>query len=47
MNSKNGTMVNGEICHDKVWLRLEDGAVLRAGSYEYRITFQMPEENQL
>lgn len=40
MNSRNGTAVDGENCHQNVWLRLENGATLRAGNYEYRITFQ-------
>ena len=44
MKSKNGTAVNGENCHNDVWLRLEDGATLRAGSYEYRINFQPADE---
>lgn len=39
-NSRNGTTVNGETCHNNVWLRLEQGATLRAGKYEYRINFQ-------
>ena len=39
-NSRNGTAVNGENCHNNVWLRLEQGATLRAGKYEYRINFQ-------
>ena len=38
-NSTNGTAVNGERC-TKGWLRLEDGAVLTAGLYEYRITYK-------
>lgn len=38
--SRNGTAVNGENCHDSVWLRLEQGATLRAGKYEYRINYQ-------
>ena len=40
-NSTNGTAVNGEVCPKNVWLRLEDGAVLTAGKYEYRITFKV------
>lgn len=40
MNSKNGTFVNEEMCHEKVWLRIEDGAILRAGNYEYRVSFR-------
>lgn len=39
-NSTNGTAVNGEVCPKDVWLRLENGSVLMAGKYEYRITFQ-------
>ena len=39
-NSSNGTSVNGQLCAANVWLRVEEGAVLRAGTYEYRITFQ-------
>lgn len=39
--SKNGTAVNGEVCPEKVWLRIENGDVLRVGKYEYRITFQV------
>lgn len=39
--STNGTAVNGEICPKNVWLRLEDGAVLTAGNYEYRINFKV------
>ena len=38
-NSTNGTAVNGERCTKTGWLQLEDGAVLTAGLYEYRITF--------
>lgn len=38
-NSTNGTAVNGEICPPNVWLRLENGATLSAGQYEYRISF--------
>lgn len=45
-NSKNGTAVNGEACFGETWLRLEDGATLRAGAYEYRISFRMNEENE-
>lgn len=40
-NSTNGTAVNGEVCPKNVWLRLENGAVLTAGKYEYRITFKV------
>lgn len=40
-NSTNGTAVNGEVCPKNVWLRLENGAVLTAGNYEYRITFNV------
>lgn len=47
MNSRNGTAVNGEICHNNVWLRLEEGATLRAGSYEYRINFRISDEFKL
>lgn len=39
-NSTNGTAVNGERCTKTGWLQLEDGAVLTAGQYEYRITFK-------
>ena len=39
-NSTNGTAVNGERCTKTGWLQLEDGAVLTAGLYEYRITFK-------
>lgn len=39
-DSTNGTAVNGEMCPKHVWLRLENGAVLTAGKYEYRITFE-------
>lgn len=46
MNSKNGTFVNEEKCHDNVWLRIEDGSVLRAGNYEYRITFRADQPQQ-
>lgn len=38
--STNGTAVNGEVCPKDVWLRLENGAILTAGRYEYRITFK-------
>ena len=38
--STNGTAVNGEVCPRDVWLRLENGAILTAGRYEYRITFK-------
>ena len=37
--STNGTAVNGEVCPKDVWLRLENGAILTAGKYEYRINF--------
>lgn len=39
-NSTNGTAVNGEVCPKDVWLRLENGATLTAGKYEYRINFE-------
>lgn len=39
--STNGTAVNGQNCTEKAWLRLEQGAVLRAGGYDYRITFKV------
>ena len=39
--STNGTAVNGELCAAKVWLRLENGAVLTAGKYEYRVNFKV------
>lgn len=39
-NSTNGTAVNGEICPRNVWLRLDDGAVLTAGNFEYRVNFK-------
>lgn len=39
-NSTNGTAVNGERCTKNGWLQLEEGSVLTAGLYEYRITFQ-------
>ena len=39
-DSTNGTAVNNEFCPKHVWLMLEEGAVLTAGSYEYRIHFQ-------
>ena len=38
--STNGTAVNGEVCPRDVWLRLENGSILTAGRYEYRITFK-------
>lgn len=38
--STNGTAVNNEFCPKNVWLKLEDGAILTAGSYEYRIHFR-------
>lgn len=39
-NSRNGTAVNGGACTSETWLLLEDGATLRAGAYEYRISIQ-------
>lgn len=38
--STNGTAVNGEISNQKGWLQLENGSILKAGLYEYRIDFQ-------
>lgn len=40
-NSTNGTAVNGEMCPRNVWLRLEQGSVLTAGKYDYRVTFNV------
>ena len=40
-HSTNGTAVNGELCPENVWLRLDEGAVLTAGKYEYRINFKV------
>jgi len=45
-NSTNGTAVNGEICRNNVWLRLEEGAILKAGNYEYRINFKTEGQNK-
>lgn len=45
MKSMNGTAVNGETCYENVWLRLEEGAILRAGNYEYRINIQVADES--
>lgn len=45
--STNGTAVNGEPCTGEVWLRLEEGDVLRAGAYEYRISFRPKEMGEL
>lgn len=39
-DSKNGTAVNNEFCSSQVWLQLEDGGILTAGSYKYRIHIQ-------
>lgn len=38
--STNGTAINGEICPQNVWLRVDNGAVLTAGQFEYRINFK-------
>lgn len=38
--STNGTAVNGERCNQKGWLQLENGSVLKAGLYEYRIDYK-------
>lgn len=38
--STNGTAVNGELCNQKGWLQLENGSVLKAGLYEYRIDYK-------
>lgn len=40
-NSTNGTAVNGQICANNVWLRLEEGSTLTAGAYDYRIRFKV------
>ena len=37
--STNGTAVNGEMCPKNVWLHLEQGSVLTAGKYDYRIKY--------
>lgn len=42
--STNGTAVNGEPCGSETWLPIEDGAILRAGSYEYRISYEAPKD---
>lgn len=39
--STNGTAVNGELCPKDVWLKVEDGAALRAGNFEYRIKYKV------
>ena len=42
--STNGTQLNGEPCFVKTWMKVEDGAKIRAGVYEYRVTYQLPGE---
>jgi len=41
--STNGTSVNGQACNSSSWMLLEQGAILKAGSYEYRIHFKVDE----
>lgn len=39
-NSTNGTFVNGAPCADDAWYLVENGATIKAGSYDYRVTYQ-------
>ena len=36
--STNGTKLNGGLCKPESWVRVEDGSVLSAGGYEYRVS---------
>lgn len=42
--STNGTMVNEESCFGETWIPVENGAKIRAGGYEYRISYQPESE---
>lgn len=37
-NSTNGTRLNGGLCKPESWVPVEDGSVLTAGGYDYRIS---------
>lgn len=38
--STNGTSINGSPCAGDTWYLLENGATLKAGNYEYRVSYQ-------
>ena len=37
-NSTNGTRLNGGLCKPESWVPVEDGSVLTAGGYDYRVS---------
>jgi len=37
-NSTNGTRLNGGLCKPESWIPVEDGSVLTAGGYDYRVS---------
>lgn len=39
-NSTNGTFVNGTPCASEAWYLVENGATVRLGGYEYRVSYQ-------
>lgn len=41
--STNGTRVNEEPCFRDAWIRVENGAKIRAGGYEYRVNYEIDE----
>lgn len=40
LGSTNGTAVNSVKCIPQNWMKLENGDTIRAGNYEYRVTYQ-------
>lgn len=36
--STNGTRINGGVCKPESWIQVEDGSLLSAGGYEYRVS---------